>query len=100
MSAIIRGTTPTITYTFSTVQLSDITDAILSIKDLTHTITKTLADASQGEQSLSWTLTQADTLSLSGTATMMINYKLVDGTRGASGQSVVHVIENHIKEVI
>ena len=101
MARIIRGTTPTITYTFNTVDVSKITDAFMTIKrNGTVTIEKDLDDATVGEKDLSWTLTQSETLSVSGDACIMLNWKTNDGTRGASAETVVRFIPNHIEEVI
>lgn len=98
---IIRGTTPTIKYTFKVVDPASITAAFLTIKKGGEiVIEKDLAAASVGEDSLSWTLTQAETLSIAGMAQVMLNWLLNDGTRGASLQTVVKFDPNHIEEVI
>lgn len=102
MTKIVVGTTPTITYRFKIVSVSDIMVAILTIKDRSGIILeKTLADASIGEDSLSWKLTQEETLAM-GTRpyTMMLNWKTADGTRGASDEVSISTAPNHIKEVI
>ena len=60
-----------------------------------------LSDATIGEDSLSWTLTQEETLSIGArTATMMLNWVTEDGTRGASEQVFITGGDNHIREVI
>ena len=102
MTRIIIGTTPTITYKFKVVDVSEITVAILTIKERgTTLIEKTLADATVGEDTLSWTLTQEETLSIGAkSASMMLNWKLADGTRGASDVVLVTGGDNHIREVI
>ena len=102
MTKIIIGTTPTITYKFKVVDVSEITVAILTIKGRgTILIELTKSDATVGEDSLSWTLTQEETLQLAGkTATMMLNWKTEDGTRGASEEVLVTGVNNHIREVI
>ena len=101
MSKIIRGTTPTISYTFKTVDVSKITDAFMTIKrNGIVAVEKALDDATVGEKSLSWTLTQAETLSVSGDAYMMLNWKTNDGTRGASAETSVKFTPNHKEEVI
>ena len=102
MTEIIIGTTPTIIYKFKIVSPADLTKAILTIKSMGQIILeKTLADATVGEDSLSWTLTQAETLSL-GTrvAKMMCNWVTADGTRGASEITTIRGDTNHIAEVI
>ena len=102
MTKIIIGTTPTITYKFKVVDVSEITVAILTIKERgTNIIELNLSDATVGEDSLSWTLTQEETLQLGAkTATMMLNWKTEDGTRGASEEVLVTGVNNHIREVI
>jgi len=102
MTKIIIGTTPTITYKFKIVDVSEITVAILTIKERgVNIIELNLSDATVGEDSLSWTLTQEETLLIGArTATMMLNWKTEDGTRGASEQVFVTGGDNHIREVI
>ena len=102
MTKIIIGTTPTITYKFKVVDVADITVAILTIKERgVNIIELNLSDATVGEDSLSWTLTQEETLQLGAkTATMMLNWKTEDGTRGASEEVYIQGAPNHIREVI
>ena len=65
MAKIIIGTTPTIKYTFSEVNVSDLAVAILTCKQHDCVILeKSLTDATVGDKSLSWTLSQAETLKL------------------------------------
>ena len=102
MTQIIIGTTPTIRYTFHTVSVSDLTKAILTIKCAGQVILeKTLADATVGENSLSWTLTQQETLDI-GTRSgkMMLNWLTNSGTRGASAETAIMGVTNHKREVI
>ena len=102
MTRIIIGTTPTITYTFKVVPVSSIVKAVLTIKERgVNIIEKTLSDATVGEDTLSWTLTQEETLSIGAkSASMMLNWKLADGTRGASDVVLITGGDNHIREVI
>lgn len=103
MAEIIKGTTPTIVYTFSTVRVSDISVAYLTIKqDGTTKLERDLTTATVGENSLSWTLTQAETLDLAGndTINLMLNWKLADGTRGASRKGSFNIGDNYKDEVI
>jgi len=102
MTKIIIGTTPTIKYKFKVVNVSEITVAILTVKERgVNIIEKDLSDATIGEDSLSWTLTQEDTLQLGAkTATMMLNWKTEDGTRGASEEVFIQGAPNHVREVI
>jgi hypothetical protein len=102
MTEIIIGTTPTITYTFKVVSPADLTKVILTIKCAGRVILeKTLADAVVGENSLSWILTQQETLALgTRTAKMMLNWLTNSGTRGASAETAIIGVTNHKREVI
>ena len=102
MTQITIGTTPTITYKFSIVSPADFSTAILTIKCNGQLILeKNLADASVGEDTLSWTLTQEETLAL-GTRSckMMLNWVTHSGKRGASEETTIIGVQNHVKEVI
>lgn len=102
MTQIIIGTTPTITYKFKIVSPAELEKAILTIKCNGQIILeKTLADAVVGENSLSWTLTQQETLNI-GTRSckMMLNWLTHSGKRGASEETTIAGIQNHVKEVI
>lgn len=102
MVFIIIGTTPTITYKFKIVFPSDFRACILTIKcNGQILIEKTLADAEIGTDSVSWTLSQSETLSL-GTRVgkMMCNWVTQDGTRGASEITTIRGDTNHIAGVI
>lgn len=98
MARIIRGTTPTLKYIFKSVQVSDISTAYLTIKAKTN-IEKTLEEATVGTNYISWTLTQAETLSFGDSITAMVNWKLNDGTRGASAKKTI-IIEDNLKVVV
>ena len=104
MVKIVVGTTPTIKYKFSIVDPADFADAILTIKDSRkqEKLRKTLEDATIGTDYIEWTLTQEETLSLgTGSAlSMMLNWLTHGGTRGASAEEAVVVVNNHIREVI
>lgn len=102
MTKIIIGTTPTITYKFKIVSPADMTKAILTIKIAGQIILeKTLADADVGTDSVSWTLSQSETLNI-GTRSckMMLNWVTADGIRGASAETVIMGTNNHKREVI
>lgn len=102
MIEIIIGTTPTIIYKFKIVSPADFVTAILTIKSMGMIIIeKTLADATAGEDSLSWTLTQEETL-LIGTRSckMMLNWVTHSGKRGASEETTIVGVSNHVREVI
>ena len=102
MFNIIIGTTPTITYKFKIVSPSDFRDCILTIKSEGQIILeKFLTDAVIDEDSVSWTLTQEETLSLNTKpAKMMINWITFSGKRGASEETVIQGVTNHKREVI
>ena len=100
MACIIRGTTPTIKYTFRTIKTSDITVAYLTIKSGEVTVEKDLTYAIVEDGALSWTLSQEETLSLSGKATFRVNYKTEAGLRGASVQTLITIEDNEKAEVI
>lgn len=102
MLSIIRGTTPTIEYTFNTVNVGDIVTAYLTIMQRGRMIIeKNLSQATIGEKSLSYSLSQEETLSLAiGKANVMHNFVLGDGTRGASDNNSVEILLNHVNEVI
>ena len=100
---IIKGTTPTITYTFSSVEVTELTKAVMTIKaDGVIKIEKdlTTADVDAQKKTVSWTLSQAETLSVTTKAEVMINWVTQDGTRGASDKTNVLFDRNHIEEVI
>lgn len=103
MAQIIRGTTPTLEFTFSDVTVGSITKAILTAKqDSTIMIEKDLEAATIGEKSISWTLAQEDTLKLkSGRAAEIVcDWKTDSGVRGRSNQLKVDIGEPGKNEVI
>lgn len=97
MTQIVIGTTPTITYTFKTVSPPDLTKAILTIKCAGQIILeKNIDDAEIGGDSISWTLTQEETLDIgTRSAKMMLNWLTTSGTRGASAETVLVGVTNH-----
>ena len=101
MAKIIRGTTPTITYNFNTIRVANITSAYLTIKQSGRTVLeKTLSDAIIGDKSLSWTLTQAETLAFTEKdVSIMVNWLLNEGTRGATKKTSIGIEPNY-KEVV
>lgn len=98
MASIIRGTTPTFKYTFNTVDVTKITTAFLTIKSKTD-LEKDLSDAVVGTNYLAWTLTQSETLALGDQISVMVNWKLQDGTRGASAKKQF-LIDVNYKDVV
>ena len=102
MANIVRGTTPTIKYTFSTVDPASLSVAILTAKQGgAIKLEKDLTAATVGTDYLAWTLSQADTLALSAASiTFLCNWKKEDGTRGVSAELTAMVSDNHKNEVI
>lgn len=104
MARIVIGTTPTIKYKFKIVDVSEISEAILTIEDSKkqEKLRKTLDTATVGTDYIEWTLTQEETLSLgTGSAlSMMLNWLTNSGVRGASAEEAVTAVNNHIREVI
>lgn len=101
MAEIVMGTTPTITYKFKSVDVENITTAILTIKaGPVIRIELDLTEATIGEDTISWTLTQAQTLSVLGRSEVMINWVTDQGLRGTSAKTMVLFTGNHISEVI
>ena len=94
---IIRGTTPTFIYTYHEADVDDMTSAYLTIKGGSTTIEKDLTEAtvSSANNTLAWTLTQQESLSLGNVVRTMVNYKLADGTWGASEKTTFIVSENY-----
>lgn len=76
-----RGTTPTIRYTFSIVEVENIASAYLTIQQGSLVIEKSLADADVGDGYLEWNLSQSETLSLDEKENIEIQckYKMTDG---------------------
>ena len=102
MANVIRGTTPTIEYTFNTVNVAQISKAFLTVKENgVVIINKDINDAVVGTKTLSFELSQADTLKMTfPECKVMLNWLLDDGTRGAGEEITLHVYENHLNEVI
>lgn len=102
MTVIVKGTTPTIVYTFRAVDPSEFVKAYVTIRQNGSVILeKTLRDAEIGDGKISWTLTQEETLDFArGKITARLNWKTADGTRGVSTRSVILIEDNEKKEVI
>lgn len=99
---IIRYTTPTLKFTFSEINVADISTAFLILKQNDRTVLERGMDsATIAESSLSWTLTQEETGSLCKTETTIVcDWKLNDGTRGRSRVKTEKVINSGKNEVI
>lgn len=103
--AIVRGTTPTIIFTFQTIDVSDIDTAYLVLKQwdtakITKDITSATVDSEAG--TLSWTLTQTESLTLevSKKCSIMCDWLTSDGTRGRSVEKTESVENPGKNEVI
>lgn len=87
--AITRGTTPSIKYKFNVVDVSNIAVAYMTITQqamrIEYDLTQAVVDAE--DNSLTWSLTQEDTLQIfaqSPGVNIQCRYRLADGTAGAS----------------
>lgn len=100
--AIIRGTTPTIVFTFNEVQVSDITTAYLVVKQNDVPIIKKSIETATVGEDIRWTLTQVETLALKRkiNANIYCDWKLRDGTRGRSKKQEEAVEDSGVNEVI
>lgn len=102
MATIIRATTPTITFKYNTVTVSNLAVAELTLKQGGETvILKHLSEATVGADTVSWKLTQEETLSLGQTMVeICCDWKTNDGTRGRSNKASVNTDDPGINEVI
>lgn len=84
---LIRGTTPTIIFSFDTIQAANISVAVLCVKQSKSTvIEKELSDGLVSEGKLLFTLSQEDTLKLNPSlvAKIILDWKTSAGVRGRS----------------
>lgn len=102
MHTIVVGTTPTFQFKFKTIAPGDLAQARLTVVcKNTVIITKTLADATVGEDTIAWTLSQAETLLIGeGQKSIMLNWLTANGTRGTSAEAKINFIPNHIRAVM
>lgn len=104
MAAIIRMTTPTIQYSFSSVSVSDLVAAVLSIEmGGTVVIQKDLSEAVADTENnkLSWRLSQEETKTLtSSNVSIQCNWITAAGLRGATDSTYVVVIDNKYEEIM
>ena len=103
---IIRGTTPTISFTFNSFSVYDISAAYLVIKQANQTIIEKSIDSAWRDyenNKLSWYLDQEDTLLLSSIikrALVVCDWVTSNGLRGRSVECWVDVGEPGKNEVI
>lgn len=101
MIEIVKGTTPTLQFTFNSISPSSITTAILTIKCRnTIVLRKELSEATVTSASISWSLTQAETLGINGLTEIVANWLTSGGVRGVSKFVEARFISNPIEEVI
>lgn len=89
---IVRGTTPTIRYKFTIVNVTDIEVAYMTIEQDGKTITEQdLSQAEVGENWLEWQLSQTETLKINENLRVQIQcrYRTSDGNAYASPLSDV-----------
>lgn len=102
---IWRGTTPTIQVVFKTVDPANITNAKLTFyTDQATILEKDLSSAQIGETSISWTLTQQETLDIQTSSRMTLyvicNWLTSSGVRGVSVEDTVRFENNPVDEVM
>ena len=100
---IVRGTTPSIYYKFTYVDLSYLSKAIMVVKSYGRiVIEKTLEDARIEGDTIIWRLEQEETLRLSvnTVATVVCDWLLQDDTRGRSNAADFFVTAPGKNEVI
>ncbi len=102
---IWRGTTPTLQLVVKTVDPSTITDSRLSFYTAQETVVeKDLSTAEVSSDSISWTLTQEETLAIQSPGRMTLyaicNWLTSNGTRGVSNSDTVVFKNNPVNEVM
>lgn len=103
MIEITRGTTPTVIFSFDDVRTSDITAAYMTIRQESNqavVVKREIEDAVIDEGTVSFKLTQSDTLAVEGKAEILLNWKTADSTRGVSKKIRAEFKKNHIDKVI
>ena len=102
---IWRGTTPTIQVVFKTVDPATITNAKLTFYTDQNTIVeKDLTSADVAATTISWTLSQAETLSIEAparkTLKVICNWLTSSRVRGVSVEDTVRFENNPVDEVM
>lgn len=105
MAAIIRGTTPTISFVFKHIDPEDIDRAVLTIKQNGTTVVERMQDTMATDTDnakVFWILTQEETLSLMPKRKVetICDWVLTDGTRGRSLKAEFGTEEPGKNEVI
>lgn len=104
MATIIRGTTPEIEIVFNATDPRTFDTAVLTVcKGATTILTRDLSSAdSVTGQSVKWSLTQEETLSLTNGDSLSVTCVWVtsDGVRGQSKTAVFYISDTPINEVL
>ena len=102
MKKIVVGTTPKIRWKFSNVNVSDIVIATMTFKKYnTNVIVKDIGSAVIGDNEITYTLSQTETLRIGvGKCECMLNWVTANGIRGTSNLLRVEGVKNHINEVL
>lgn len=104
MNSIVRGTTPVIMFTFSTIQTSSLSSAYLVIKSNGRTVIEKDIDEVEEitDDTISWKLTQQESLRLRVSEKIVVycDWLLLDGTRGRSAKGIFIVEESGKSTVI
>lgn len=105
MNVIARATTPTIVFTFREVNVNSINVAYLTIRQLTNDVIErdiTTAYKNATNNTISWTLTQEETLKLSQgkNVSVVCDWVTESGMRGVSQRGFYEVIPAGKNEVI
>ena len=100
---IFRGTTPTIIFTFTSINPSDIETAYLVLKQGGEIVLeKGIDSAEKTESTISWLLSQEDTLLLTRDkpAEVYCDWRLISGLRGVSEAAQAKISDSGKDEVI
>ena len=98
---IIRGTTPTIRFTFKAVDVNNIESAFLTIKQDDVVVNKDIESATKGDGYIEWKLSQQETLAVkTGFFHIQCKYKLYDESVFASKSIIDEALEIENENVI
>ena len=103
MAVIARWTTPSVLYKPSMVEMDNVSEIYLTIKQGGVTVvTKTLEDADVTEDGFLWTLTQEETSNLAyrRNAIIQVDYKTLDAMRYTTVPKEYMIGDSGIQEVI
>lgn len=103
MNGIMQSTTPTVRFTFKVINVPDIIEAYLTIKQEGKLIAeRDLNEATIEDKALAWVLTQEETLKINPQRTIDVQckYKLIQGQVYASKKYEVLGFEILKKDVI